>query len=245
MYTPLMVRAAPRVVLALVAVTALGACSNTTGPATGARPSLSLSISSRPPVALASAQLAAGSSTTGAVALTKVQIVLSHIELSRKDSGACNAGGDGECDEMHGPPVLIDVPLTGVNTLLTVPVDAGTYKKLDAELREPDSSDAAGRAFASANPTFARTNVRVEGTYNGVPFVYSALVEGELEMRFNPPWIVTAASKNLSVAIDISRWFVDPSTGGALDPMDAANAQTIAHNIRASFNAHEDEDRRG
>lgn len=244
MYTPLMFHAAPRAVVALVAVATLGACTNTTGP-TGARPSLSLSISSRPSVSLASAQLAAGSSTAGALALTKVQIVLSHVELSRKDSGLCNAVSDGECNEMDGPPVLIDVPLSGVNTVLTVPVDVGTYKKLDAELRAPDSSDAAGRAFLAANPAFARKNVRVEGTYNGVPFVYSALVEGELEMRFNPPLVVTAASKNLSVAIDISRWFVDPSTGGALDPMDAANAETIAHNIRASFNAHEDEDMHG
>lgn len=245
MYTPLMFRTAPRLVVAFAAAATLGACKNTTGPTAGARPSLSLSISSQPSVAVTAAQFVAGSNVASALALTKVQIVLSHVELSHKDSGLCTVASDGECDEMEGPPVLIDVPLTGVNTILTVPVDVGTYKKLDAELRAPDSSDAAGRAFVTANPAFARKNVRVEGTYNGVAFVYSALVEGELEMRFNPPWVVTTASKNLSVAIDISRWFVDPSTGGSLDPMDPANAETIAHNIRASFNAHEDDDMHG
>lgn len=248
MYSLLKFRVASPVAAALFTVATLAACSDSTAPN---RRSLTLSISSRPAAALASGQLAANgapmsaASIVSAITLSKVQVVLSHIELSRKDSGLCNVTGDADCNEFDGPPILITVPLAGVTTVVTVPVAEGTYKKLEAELGKLDTSSATGRAFVAANPAFAQKNVRVEGTYNGAPFVYTAMVEGELEMGFNPPLVVTSATKNLSVAIDISRWFINSATGAALDPSDPANAAIIARNIRASFNAHEDNNKDG
>lgn len=248
MYSFLKFRAASPVAAALIAAATLAACNDSTAPN---RRSLSLSISSRPAAALASGRLAANGAPMSAAAivsvitLSKVQIVLSHIELSRKDSGLCNVTGDADCNEFEGPPMLVSVPMAGVTTMVTVPVAEGTYKKLEAEMGKLDTSSATGRAFVAANPTFAQKNVRVEGTYNGAPFTYTALVEGELEMRFNPPLVVTSATKNLSVAIDISRWFINPATGASLDPSDPANAEIIARNIRASFNAHEDNNKDG
>ncbi len=86
--------------------------------------------------------------------------------------------------------------------------------------------------------------MRVEGTYKGTAFVYSAPVDAELELRFNPPLVVNSTSKNITVDVDVASWFKD-SSGAALDPSSPANAATIAANIRKSFNVFEDDNEDG
>jgi hypothetical protein len=189
------------------------------------------------------ANLVVGTGTD--LVLTKAQVVVDGIELSHNDGPNCEGTGEFECEDFDQSPQLVDIPLTnGVNTQLTVPVPEGTYERLDAHIQVPESGDASVAAFLVAHPEFAGKSVRVEGTYKGTPFVYTAPIDAQLELKFNPPLVVTSASKNVTVDVDVASWFKN-SAGVALDPSDPANAATIAANIRRSFNVFEDDNEDG
>lgn len=227
---------------------AVSACSDATG---SRRVPLSLSFATKsfgakPNVMSPSgfkADLVVG--TPGDLVLTKAQVVVDGIELSHNDGPNCEGTGEFECEDFDQSPQLVDIPLTsGVKTQLTVPVPEGTYERLDAHIQVPESGDASVAAFLAAHPEFAGKSVRVEGTYKGTPFVYTAPIDAQLELKFNPPLVVSSTSKNITVDVDVASWFKN-STGLALDPADPANAATIAANIRRSFNVFEDDNEDG
>jgi len=189
------------------------------------------------------ADLVVGTGTD--LVLTKAQVVVDGIELSHNDGPNCEGTGEFECEDFDQSPQLVDIPLTnGVNTQLTVPVPEGTYERLDAHIRAPEGGDASVAAFLTAHPEFAGKSVRVEGTYKGAPFVYTAKIDAQLEMKFNPALVVSSASKNITVDVDVASWFKN-TAGAAFDPSDPANAATIAANIRKSFNVFEDDNEDG
>ena len=182
--------------------------------------------------------------TSNELVIKRVQVVLEAIELSHTAGATCQGGGELECEELERPPILVDIPLVaGAKTQLSVPVPEGTYSKLEADLKVPENEDGAS-AFLAANPDFRDKSVRVEGTYNGTPFVYTAAISAGIEMAFNPPLVVTGTSSNITVGVDVSKWFTN-SSGAALDPSSSANADTIASNIRASFRAFKDDNEDG
>ncbi len=227
---------------------AASACSDATG---SNRVPLSLSFSTKSfgakpnmsfPTGFA-ADLTVG--TAGDLVLTKAQVVIDGIELSHNDGPNCEGTGEFECEDVDQSPQLVDIPLTnGVNTQLTVPVPEGTYERLDAHIQVQKSGDQSVATFLAAHPEFAGKSVRVEGKYKGTPFVYTAPIEAQLELKFNPPLVVSPASKNITVDVDVASWFKD-SAGVALDPSDPANAATIAANIRKSFHVFEDNNEDG
>ena len=240
-----------RLILCGVAALSLGAasaCSDATGTR---RVPLSLSFATKsfgakPSVSFPSgfaAELKVG--TAGDLILTKAQVVVDGIELSHNDGQNCEGTGEFECEDFDQSPQLVDIPLTnGVNTQLTVAVPEGTYERLDAHIQVPESGDASVTAFLGLHPEFAGKSVRVEGKYKGNAFVYSAPIDAKLEMKFPQPLVVSSASKNITVDVDVASWF-KKSDGTALDPSDSANAATIAANIRKSFNVFEDDNEDG
>jgi hypothetical protein len=240
-----------RLILSAVALFSLGAvsgCSDATGTT---RVPLSLSFSTKsfgakPSVSFPSgfaADLVVG--TAGDLVITKAQVVMDEIQLSHDDGPNCQGEGEFHCEDFEQSPQLVDIPLTnGVKTQLTVPVPEGTYERIEAHIQVQESGDAPVAAFLAAHPEFAGKSVRVEGTYKGTPFVYTAAIDAELELHFNTPLVVDAASKNITVDIDVASWFKD-SAGAALDPTLPANSATIAANIRNSFHAFEDDNEDG
>ncbi len=242
----------PRVAAPLFLMVALMACSDVTGSRSGRVP-LSLSFSTRSfvtPKASAespfhlSADLKVGAA--GELVITKVQVVLKQIELSVSPEGICDGQGGFECEELEQAPLLADLPVAnGIKTALTVPVTPGTYSRLDAEIGAPENDKPGYAAFVAANPNLKDKSLRVEGTYGGVPFVYYALVNADLEMKLVPPLVVTAAgTNNITVEVDVASWFKG-SGGAALDPSNPANASTILANIRTSFKAFGDNNKDG
>ncbi len=235
--------------VALLSLAAVSACSDATGTR---RVPLSLSFSTKsfgakPTLSFPSgftADLVVG--TSGNLVITKAQVVLDGIELSHNGTGpSCEGTGEFQCEDVDQAPQLVDIPLTtGVKTQLTVPVPEGTYERLDAHIQVPESGDASVASFLAAHPEFQGKSVRVEGTYKGTSFVYTAPIDAQLELRFNPPLVVTSASKNITVDVDVASWFKD-SSGAALDPTAPSNAATIAANIRKSFNVFEDDNEDG
>jgi hypothetical protein len=194
--------------------------------------------------------------------LTKVRLVLSHIELSQVDSACVSADSldddhdegehSGDCREIKLAPVLVDVPLTAdAKAEIGGAVPPGKYRNLHARLSAltADSKQKGAPELLAANPDFAGTSVRVEGTYGGKPFVYTTDARAEIFIPFRPPLDLTASTTpSVTVAIDPSRWFktdngttIDPTTVGRDQP----NNRYIAANIRRSFRVFRDDDHDG
>ncbi len=228
----------------------VSACSDATGTR---RAPLSLSFATKSFAAKASVSSPLGFTadlivgTGGDLVITKAQVVFDGIELSHDDGPNCDGTGEFQCEDVEQSAQLVDIPLTtGVKTQLTVAVPVGSYQRLDAHIQVPESDDAGVTAFLATHPEFKDVSVRVEGTYgpNKTPFVYTAPIDAQLELRFNPPLVVTSATNNITVDVDVASWFKD-SLGAALDPTAPANAARIAANIRASFNAFQDDNEDG
>lgn len=228
---------------------------------------VSLSVTTRSTGALSrtvglSRDIAIGPS--GELVLKKVQLVLGRIEISRTDQATCvddngDAGDDDavasdrqsgeddneDCEEVAGVPLLINVPVDdAVHTVINVPLAAGTYKRLEAKVTPVDATT----LTALGGPSdMAGKSVRVEGTFKGTPFVYTSPVRTGLELEFNPPLIIDGTTKNATVNIDVTKWFL--AGGTVIDPSTAnvggVNSDLVARNIRNSFNAFEDDDRGG
>ena len=241
--------------ITLTAVALLGvACSDGTGPANPGSGRVQLRISTLSAPA-AGAALAPENYTLGgtALSLSKVQVVLREIELKRTEgsttcvedngaaaslSGSESENGDSEdhCEKFVTGPVLLDLPLNGsVDQVVTIDADTGTYRKLEFQIHKAADGS---------------SSIRVEGTWNGTPFVYTTDLSAEQEVRLVPPLVITAAGQTaLTLKIDLRTWFlngagtafVDPATANAGQP----NENLVKDNIRRSFDAFEDDDHDG
>jgi hypothetical protein len=141
---------------------------------------------------------------------------------------------------------MVDVPVdAALHPAINVPLAAGTYSELEAKL-EPARDRSTD--FNTANPTLVGKSVRVEGTYKGAPFVFTSAVRSNLEMKFDPPLVIDETTKNATISLDVSKWFVN-NAGGVIDPTSVTdgsnNQQLIESNIRRSFHAFEDDSERG
>ena len=247
---------------AIGGVVALGACSDIGG--SGSR-MLSVSVTTRSPAALSRAvglsrDIAIGPG--GELVLKKVQLVLGRIEISRSDLAPCaddaedsgdddlnssnKESDDDDCEELSVDPLLVNVPVDdAVHTVITVPLAQGTYKRLEAKLKPVDATTLAALGGPS---DLVGNSVRVEGTYKGNPFVFTSPIRTELELKFDPPLVIDASTKNATVNIDVTKWFVR-ANGTVIDPATAnagtSNGELVADNIRDSFEAFEDDDKHG
>lgn len=198
-------------------------------------------------------------------AVTKVQLVFTKMELGRTDDVECvgeedddqlastsstpPVGKGHDCEHVSRDPVLIDMPVDGtLRTQLSVPLAPGSYKKLEAKLEPASGKTELGAAFLTAHPDFAGVSIRVEGTYNGAPFAFTSSMKAVLHMRFKPPLVIDATTRNATVTVDVSKWFV-AIHGEVLDPNRATTGtparKIIENNIRASFRAFKDDHMRG
>jgi len=251
----------------LIPVVAVAACSDAAAPSASSM----MSVAFR--VAPASSNLSADRLSDGTtpttptvssdITLSKVQLVLSHIQLSRIDS-ACvrpdttdDANDEVErrddCHEIKLAPMLVDLPITpDAKVELSAPVPPGKYRNLHARITAltADSRQRGAADFIAAHPDFAGTSVRIEGTYAGKPFTYTTNVRAEIFIPFRPPLDLTDTTKapSVTVAVDPSRWFktasgttIDPTTVG----LDQPNNRYIAANIRRSFRVFRDDDHDG
>jgi hypothetical protein len=202
----------------------------------------------RLPTAGLSADLQIGSGANS-VKITSVELVLAQIELASATPCTGTAGESG-CEELELGPVLVDVPLNGTPAaILDASVPAGAYTSLEAALAAVQAGDASGAAFLAAHPGFVGVSVRVVGVYTDAssvdhPFTYTAGVDAGIEMQFQSPVTVGTGTANLTIAVDVPSWFKD-SSGGVIDPTNAANAPTINANIERSFEAFEDDNHDG
>lgn len=255
---------APRHSLYAVGLTVLvlaGAAACTDATTGASRHAISLSLTTASAGALASrsptspvsggVSIDAGAST---LALSRAELVARRIELAPASAADCagvaEAGDDhgsssDGCAELESGPTLLDLPLdASTKTNISAAVPAGSYRALEIRIGPVTSGNSRSAAFRAAHPELQGVSVRVEGTFNGKAFVFTSAVDARMELSFAPPVVVDAANPNVTVAIDLARWFSD-GAGGTLDPGDPANAARISANITGSFRAFEDDDHDG
>jgi hypothetical protein len=138
----------------------------------------------------------------------------------------------------------------GVDQLVSAMIPPGSYDELEFEIDVPDDDDAADSLFVATNPDFADVSIRVEGTWNGEPFLFTQDVDEEQELDLSPPLVIEdeGAALNLTLFLDLSQWFVR-GDGSLLDPRSALTGQVneglVEENIKRSIEVFEDDDRDG
>lgn len=153
---------------------------------------------------------------------------------------------DDDCDEVHIGPYLLDLPLgAGAARQFMVEVPAGTYDEVDFKVHKPGDSDA---SFLAAHPEFRGRSVRVVGTWNGTPFVYTGDASSEQEAALVPPLTMAeGAGTELTLFVDLSTWF--RVNGSLVDPALANEGgqweEAVERSIKASIQAFEDRDHDG
>jgi hypothetical protein len=228
----------------------VGACRDATTSSGNTRP-MTLSVTSNSQGALADVTIGVG---TNALVITKALLVARRIELAPAGASSCagtaeSGDDDGNsadgCADVETGPVLIDIPLdASTKTSINAAVPAGTYRALEMRVGPITSGNRSSTTFLLAHPELQNVSVRIEGTFNGRSFVFTAPVDARIETVFSAPVTVDANNPNVTIAIDIASWFSNGS-GGTLDPTNSANASRISANIASSFQAFEDDDHDG
>lgn len=237
---------------ALGMAAALAACSDGTGPGAARTVSLTFATGSGAGPLLSRMGTQDDTFTSGSdvLVVSRAQVVLREIELKRDDTDLCQAGDsdDDGCEEFETGSMVVDLPLNGTTaTAITIAADPGRYDRIDFEVHKAEGSGDA--ELIADNPEFDGLSIRVEGEWNGTPFVFTSDLDVEQENRLTNALVVTDnTSTNVTLRVDLSTWFRDQS-GALVDPASAnkggANESIVKENIKVSFKAFEDRDRDG
>jgi hypothetical protein len=241
-------------VVAALSLVALGACSDSSSPNSQNIRPVSLSFSSQAPTGAAPTVNASRDVivTVGAntLVIAKAQVVVRSIKLKTTQTMTCSDDDsiDDDCDEVRLVPMLVDLPLTANGiTSLTASIPEGTYREISFKIHKPSDDDASDIAFRAANPTFAATSIRIEGTFNGQAFVFTSDMSEKLELEFATPVVINADNRNVTVQFDLSSWF--NVNGQVINPATAnkggTNENAVKSNVRGSLHALDDDDRNG
>lgn len=217
---------------------------------------VSISFSGQSPTAASSAILADVVVSDGGntLVITKAQVMLREVELKRTSTMQCvddssgSSGSSDDCEELSIGPFLVDVPVVdNTVTSITATVPPDTYREIEFEIRKLGDDTPEERALAAAHPEFDINSIRVEGTFNGAPFVFLMELDQELEFEFDVPVVITEANQNVTIQFDLATWFRNGSTiiNPATANKDQPNESLVRENIRASIRAFADDDRSG
>src|SRR3989440_5129425 len=187
---------------------------------------------------------------TNTLVISSVEVVLRKVELKRAEAGqpagcamstsGITASEDGECgeqdDELEAGPVLVDLPLGGIERTFTADVPAGTFDALEFQIHKlSGDGDAADQDFLKAHPDFAGISVRVKGTFKGTDFTYTSDLDVQQELKFEQPVVVQAGTPaSVTIKLDLDGWF--RSGGGTLvGPATAAAGAENEHPVRGKI----------
>ena len=189
-------------------------------------------------------QIASGSDV---LVITKAQLVVKDVKLG---SAACTQDDDdGDCPTIRTGPYLVDVPMNGTDgPRATVPIVEGSYSSVRLWLHKVTSNDSADAAFRQAYPDFRDISIRLEGTYNGAPFVFVNDVNAKTNVPLPETLTIGEGGGDVTVTIDFGSWFANPQ-GGLYSPALAntpGNVRAaVQNNIRSAFRAFRDSNRDG
>ena len=257
MHHPSFSRALAMSVTALV----LLACGDPTSPAGTTEPAVSFSVSTaeqitatgnRAAFAVADAPLVLVQGTD-TLRIDSVRVVLAQATLTLT-SDQCGVAGhddtkDAGCANISAGPVIVKLPLTtGVLSLFTAPIPAGSYTRLSVRVHKPTTSggDSSTIAFLQLHPEWFNKSAMVDGTFNGVAFHWAHDPPIQLNHTFDPPLVITADGSNFTLKIDVASWF-RASSGALINPGAPTNAlyPQIAGNVANSLKLFRDNGKKG
>jgi hypothetical protein len=191
--------------------------------------------------------------------VTKAQLVIKNVKLTRAgatcrdddddDDDDDDRRRDDRCPTVHTGPYLVDLGVTGEERgRLSVDLPEGSYSGVRFDIHKVTSSRSDDLAFRQANPDFRDISVRLEGSYNGQPFVFVSDVNAKLDVPLTAPVAIGGEVTNVTVTLDLGAWFVNP-VGGLYAPALANTPGLIRarveNNIRFAFKAFRDKNRDG
>ena len=162
------------------------------------------------------------------------------VEEADESAGDDEADDDDACSVLKMGPVLVSLPLDGsTSRLFTIDAEPGTFRRLMFQLHKP-SDDGDDAAFLALHPEFAGASVRVVGTFNGLPFVYTTDLTVVQHTTLSPPLVIdVAGTTDLTLEVDLSGWFTNQAGTALIDPATVAGSgqldAQIRQNIRNSF----------
>lgn len=167
--------------------------------------------------------------------------------LAFDESDQDAADDNDSCEAEALGPMLVDLPLnSGAQQQFSIGIEPGTYTGVRFHIHKANSG--AEASFLATHPEFVGTSIRVTGTFNDAPFVYTTSLNTVQRQRFEAPVTVDqSGSADVTLLVDLSTWFlnggtlVDPATAGH----GGANEHLVWDNIKRSFRAFRDHDHDG
>lgn len=183
------------------------------------------------------------------LSIDRVRLVVGRVVLREAGAAACGYDeGPGEaCEMMERGPVLIDAPLDGsVRSLVAVLVRPRDYGALGLRLHVADRDEPNDSSLLALHGDFEAISLRVEGLWDGEPFIFERALEEEWWWNLEPAPIVAAGrTVNMTLRLDPSSWFRSEE-GRLIDPrvvaLDPATGAAVEARIRTSIVAFEDDD---
>ena len=235
-----------------LAVAALSACDDGSGPAGTAPVSLSfLTGTGSGSPALAAVTLTDGAGN--ALEIESVEVVLRDIEFQRTEAVAnCEElAGEDDCEEINVGPDVASLPLDATMPVVTFQanVPVGSFRRIDFEVHKLDDGDPKDAALIALRPDFDDISILVSGTWTPVdgsatPFTFASdLNERQRILLATPLVLVEGEAKNVTFVVDLDGWFRDGS-GNLIDPATAnkggLNENLVKDNVRGSIEGFED-----
>lgn len=185
------------------------------------------------------------------LSLDRVAIVIQDLELEGETVEECvpddGSPNDTGCEEFARGPILLEVPLDGsLAEVLTVDVPVGVYDEFEFDIHATGHDG--GRhdlALLQDYPEMARVSMRIEGTYDGEPFLFTVDYDEEQEAELSPPLVVMEGGiVGITLLLDVARWFDSPQ--GLVDPRQAMEdgpfEDLVEDNIERTTRAFRDDD---
>lgn len=161
--------------------------------------------------------------------ISNVKLLLKKIEVENEQN---------ESEEIVMGPIVVNLILgnnnnTSVSSAALMP---GTFTKIGFDVHQIEEGEHdPDHEFMEGNDEHHRFSVIVNGTLNGVNFVYKSRAHIRIEIELTTPITITGSREiNLVIAVDPYLWFKD-ADGNLLNPNDPANRHIIDSNIRRAF----------
>lgn len=189
------------------------------------------------------------------VIIRSVELVVRDVELERVEAADCPdiEPDDDGCEEFETGPVHVVLPLgNATEVAVTISAPAGMYDELEFDVHKPD--DVGDAAFIAEHPEFADVSIRVRGTFSNdgarTDFTYLTDLNEKQEMALFPFLeVIEGEPVSVTLRLDVSRWFLDGTGTGLVDPATAnkgqPNENLVRDNIRANIDAFRDDDHDG
>lgn len=135
-----------------------------------------------------------------------------------------------------------------LNEVAVSEVPEGRYDEIEFDVHKPEDNETPPDPdFKIGDSGDERFSVIIRGTFDGEEFLYRSSENMEQEIELASPLVIeeNQESLNVTMTVDISRWFVDES-GNPLDPTNPDNLNAIDESIERSFeDAFKDNDEDG